>query len=487
MALGRVSFECANLRDMTLDSPSLQQYVNDVWDQSIVPALVDYVRLPAKSPHFDADWEAHGHIRDAVTLARTWCEARQLDGLRVEVHQLPGRTPVLLLELPGEGNDNVLLYGHLDKQPEMTGWREGLGPFTPVIEGDKLYGRGGADDGYAVFASLTALEGLRKLGGKHRRAVVLIETCEESGSYDLPFYIDALSARIGSPSLVVCLDSGCGNYEQLWSTTSLRGLVGLTLRVDVLTEGVHSGDASGIVPSSFRLLRQLLSRVEDENSGKILLDILHADIPEQRRQQARIAATELGDAVFRKFPFHGQTLPQHHDPAELILNRTWRPTLSVTGAAGLPSVADAGNVLRPCTVAQLSFRLPPTVDAARAAQAITRILTRSPPSGCSVSVDNVGAASGWNAPPLAPWLERSIDQASRALFDRPAVHMGEGGSIPFMAMLGEKFPKAQFFITGVLGPGSNAHGPNEFLHIPMGKRLTAAVAQVLSAHYSRTD
>lgn len=473
---------------MTLDKSSLTRFVNEVWDDSIVPALVEYIRLPAKSPHFDPSWHAHGHIHSAVKLARAWCEQRGIPGLKLEVHELPGRTPVLLLELPGDGDsqDSVLLYGHLDKQPEMTGWRPGLGPFSPVLDGDKLYGRGGADDGYAVFASLTALEGVRKFGGKHQRAIVLIETCEESGSHDLPFYIEALAARIGSPSLVVCLDSGCGNYDQLWSTTSLRGLVSCTLRVDVLTEGVHSGDASGIVPSSFRLLRQLLSRVEDETTGEILLKDLHTPIPEQRREQAKTAAEQLGPQVFAKFPFYGQTAAQGSDLGELVLARTWRPTLSVTGAAGLPPVADAGNVLRPQTTVTLSFRLPPTLDASAAAAAIRTALTADPPNRCGVSLSGLGSASGWNAPPLAPWLERSLEAASLSFFDRPAVHMGEGGSIPFMAMLGEKFPEAQFFIAGVLGPGSNAHGPNEFLHLPTGKRLTCAVAQVLADHYRRS-
>jgi len=471
---------------MALDREALRGFVDDVWDRSIVPALFDYIRLPAKSPHFDASWQAHGHIASAVKLARSWCERRGIADLKVEVHELPGRTPVLLLELPGEGDggDSVLLYGHLDKQPEMTGWREGLGPFSPVLEGDKLYGRGGADDGYAVFGSLTALEAVRRFGGKHRRAVVLIETCEESGSYDLPFYIDALANRIGSPSLVICLDSGCGNYDQLWSTTSLRGMVSCTLRVDVLREGVHSGDASGIVPSSFRVLRQLLSRLEDEVTGEIRLSALHAPIPEQRRAQAQVAAQQLGAAVFTKFPFYEGTQPQGTDLAEQILARTWRPTLSVTGGGGLPDVANAGNVLRPHTTLALSFRLPPTVDASAAAAAIHSALTAAPPHHCGVTVTGLGGASGWNAPPLAPWLEDSLETASRAYFDRPAVHMGEGGSIPFMAMLGEKFPRAQFFITGVLGPGSNAHGPNEFLHLPTGKRLTCAVAQVLADHCS---
>jgi acetylornithine deacetylase/succinyl-diaminopimelate desuccinylase-like protein len=368
----------------------------------------------------------------------------------------------------------------------MIGWRAGLAAFSPVIEGEKLYGRGAADDGYAVFASLAALEAVQRFGGHHRRAVVLIETCEESGSFDLPHYIDALAGRIGSPSLVVCLDSGCGNYEQLWGTTSLRGLVSCMLRVDVLSEGVHSGDASGIVPSSFRLLRQLLSRLEDQATGEVLLDALNLPIPSERRQQAEVAAGVLGKSVYEKFPFHAATAPQQQDLTDLILARTWRATLSVTGAEGFPAVADAGNVLRPYSALKLSFRLPPCVDAQAAVEAITETLTNQPPANSSVTLSELEAASGWNAPALAPWLEQSVNAASMAYFERPAVYMGEGGSIPFMAMLGAKFPDAQFFITGVLGPGSNAHGPNEFLHLPTGKRLTCAVARVLSDHFHRT-
>jgi acetylornithine deacetylase/succinyl-diaminopimelate desuccinylase-like protein len=316
--------------------------------------------------------------------------------------------------------------------------------------------------------------------------VVLIETCEESGSYDLPHYIDALSDRIGTPSLVVCLDSGAGNYEQLWSTTSLRGMISCALRVDVLAEGVHSGDASGIVPSSFRLLRQLLSRIEDADTGVVRLDALHAPIPDQRRKQAAVAAEQLGDAVFSKFPFAGATRPQRGTLDDLVLARTWKPTLSVTGVDGLPPLADAGNVLRPFSTVKLSFRLPPTVDAKVATRAIVDALTSDPPGNAVVKLTDVEAATGWNAPPLADWLDRAMNQASTAFFRRPAVHMGEGGSIPFMSMLGQKFPDAQFFITGLLGPGSNAHGPNEFLHVPMGKKLTCCVASVLDAHRQRS-
>jgi acetylornithine deacetylase/succinyl-diaminopimelate desuccinylase-like protein len=456
------------------------------WDDAIVPALIDYIRIPAKSPHFDRDWRSHGYIDDAAKLAASWCERNAIAGMKLEIVRLGERTPCLFIEVPGTaGGGPVLLYGHLDKQPEMTGWREGLGPWLPVMQDGKLYGRGGADDGYAVFCAIAALRQLHEDKRPHRRCVILIECCEESGSYDLPAYLDALSEKIGIPSFVVALDSGCGNYDQLWSTTSLRGLLNGVLTVEVLTEGVHSGDASGVVASSFRVARQLIDRIDDSRTGVVVKDF-HVEIPDERRRQAELAAQVLGDEVWRKFPFTPGMQAMGADNAERILNRTWRPMLAVTGADGLPSPANAGNVLRPKTQLVLSLRLPPTLDAQKAAERMKRLLEDDPPLGARVSYEHGQAARGWNAPALVPWLERALDESSRRHYGQPAMWMGEGGTIPFMAMLGQKFPQAQFCITGVLGPHSNAHGPNEFLHLDYAKRLTACVADVLAAHAARS-
>jgi acetylornithine deacetylase/succinyl-diaminopimelate desuccinylase-like protein len=470
-----------------MDASALNAFVEEIWRDEITPELVDYIRIPAKSPHFDPDWQAHGHIDRAVEHMTRWARDKlaELPGATLEVVRLEGRTPVILIEAPGEVDDTVLLYGHLDKQPEMSGWSDGLGPWEPVIRDDRLYGRGGADDGYAIYASVTALLALQRQGVRRARCVVLIEACEESGSYDLPFYVDHLATRIGSPSLVICLDSGCGNYDQLWLTTSLRGLAGGQLTVEVLTEGVHSGDASGIVPDSFRLARALLARIEDEQTGEVLLPELTAQIPADRIAQAKVAAAALGEEVWRKFPFAGETRPISDDGVELVLNRTWRAQLAVVGAADLPTPENAGNVLRPRTTLKLSMRLAPTTDGAKAAEAMTRALTDKPPQGASVRFEAEQAAGGWNAPPLAPWLEASLQRASKATFGREAALMGEGGSIPFIGMLGAKFPAAQFLITGVLGPHSNAHGPNEFLHLPTGRNVTACAALILADHAAR--
>jgi len=467
-----------------LDATKLGQFVGQVWGDSIVPALIDYIRIPNKSPAFDPDWAAHGYMEEAVAMFEGWARERLggLPGATLEVVRLPGRTPLILIEVPGSETDTVLLYGHLDKQPEMVGWTDGYGPWIPRLEGDKLYGRGGADDGYAMFAALTALAGLREQSIPHARCIILIEACEESGSYDLPHYVEHLSTRIGSPSLVICLDSGCGNYDQLWLTTSLRGMAAGTLTVEVLEEGVHSGDASGVVPSSFRILRQLLSRLEDEANGAIKPASLYAQIPPERLEQAKRAAAALGENVYSKFPFAGGTQPMSDDVTKLVLNRTWRPQLAVTGIAGLPQPGDAGNVLLPHTTAKLSLRLPPTLDAEAAGTMVQQLLEANPPYRARVEFQRQSFASGWNAPALAPWLETSLARASEAAFGMPPAYMGEGGSIPFMAMLGERFPQAQFVVTGVLGPHSNAHGPNEFLHIRTGRRVTQVIAQVLADH-----
>ena len=470
-----------------MNADRTRRYVEALWDDSIVSEIAEYIRIPNKSPHFDPDWAEHGYMDEAVAHMVRWCEAHALDGMRLEVLRLPGRTPLVFIEVPGEGGDCLLLYGHLDKQPEMSGWRDGLGPWTPEIEDGRLYGRGGADDGYAIYASLAALGALHEQGVPHARCVVLIEACEESGSYDLPYYLDALRERIGTPSLVVCLDSGCGDYERLWCTTSLRGLAGGTLRVEVLREGVHSGDAGGVTPSTFRILRRLLSRLEDERDGRIVVDALHAQIPPQRRAQAEEAAAVLGDRLYTRFPFVDGAGPTTTDPVELVLNRTWRPALEITGASGLPEPRDAGNVARPCTTAKLSLRLPPTIEPGAAAETVRALLERDPPHGARVRFSCDHAAPGWEAPAVSPWLDRAVRRASERYFGPEAVYMGEGGTIPFMGMLGEKFPRAQFLITGVLGPGSNAHGPNEFLHLPTARRITCCVAEVVAAHHRRTS
>jgi acetylornithine deacetylase/succinyl-diaminopimelate desuccinylase-like protein len=465
---------------------SYRSYADAVWADSILAALQEYITIPNVSPAYASDWADTGHMARAVELVRNWCAERPLAGIRVEVRELPGRTPIILIDVPafGDGSNDrtVLMYGHVDKQPEMVGWREGLGPWTPVIENERLFGRGGGDDGYAAFASLTALEAVQASGASHHRCVVLIEASEESGSTDLEAHLAALGDTIGTPELVVCLDSGCLDYERLWVTTSLRGLVVGTLAVEILEEGVHSGEASGVVPSSFRIARSLLDRLEDPATGSLVGPALHVEIPADRIEQARATAREFPTPIGDHFPFVAGASPAVVDPVEQLLARTWRPALSVVGADGLPPTAAAGNVLRPSTSLRLSLRIPPTCDHEAALRAVETVLTTDVPYGAIARFERSHSAPGWNAPSFDSWLDRALDDASVAIFGSPSRAFGEGGSIPFIGMLGERFPDAQFVVTGVLGPGSNAHGPNEYLDIPTAKRLTACLAHLLDAH-----
>lgn len=474
-----------------LNAAQALSQVTAQWDGDIVKQITDYISIPAKSPTFDSDWAQHGFIDTVMRNAAAWVEAQKVEGLTLEIVRLEGRTPVLFFEIPATRADStqtVLMYGHLDKQPEFTGWRNDLSPWMAKYEDGKLYGRGAADDGYAVYASIAAVQALKAQNVPHPRIVGLIETCEESGSYDLLPYVNALRERLGDVALVVCLDSGAGNYDQLWLTTSLRGNAAGVLKVEILTEGVHSGDASGLVPSSFRIMRQVLDRLEDSKTGRLLPQSFHCEVPADRLAQAQATAKILGEEIYKRFPWahydcEGSSafaLPTTTDPVEALLNRTWRPTLSVTGAEGFPALKDAGNVLRPYTAFKLSLRFPPLIDAAAAVQELKTLLEDNAPYQAKVTFESNGGATGWNAPRTVPWFENALNDASQSFFGAPCGTIGQGGTIPLMNMLSKGFPKAQMMVCGVLGPKSNAHGPNEFLNVPYARKLTAAVAHVMA-------
>ncbi|GAB3359480.1 M20/M25/M40 family metallo-hydrolase [Lysobacter tyrosinilyticus] len=463
-----------------MDSKSLDDFIEQAWQVDVLPALLDYMAIPCESPAFDPDWDVHGHLQLAAQLMRDWAREhlRDVPGASVDIVRVPGRTPLVFIDIPGEAGAPVLVYGHLDKQPAMEGWTHGREAWSPMLEGDRLYGRGGADDGYAIFAAITAALALRAQGAACARCVILIEGCEESGSAGLDEYIEYLAPRIGVPSVVVALDAGCGNYEQLWLTTSVRGQVAGTLDVRVLEEGVHSGDASGVVPSSFRIARQLLSRLEDPATGDVV-SAFHVPIPDERRRQAAAAVTTIGADYYAQLPLRAGVQPVSDDLPTLALNRSWRPQLAITGFDGLPSVANAAAVMQPATRLKLSLRLPPVLDPQAAAQHLKALIESDPPYGSEVCFTVDMTSPGWNAPRMAPWLEASLERASLGAFAKPMAMLGGGGGIPFLSMLGERFPHAQFVVTGVLGPKSNAHGPNEFLHIPTAKRITTVMAHLL--------
>ena len=468
-----------------MDSKKTAAFVKREWHENVVPSLCDFIRVPNVSPSFDAAWATNGLQEQAFDLVTKWAEAQNLAGCKIELLKDTGRTPLLFLEVEANESDRTcMLYAHIDKQPPMgvEKWSPS-GPFEPAIREGKLYGRGAVDDGYGFYSAITSIKAIQAQGLPCPRIVMLFEGCEESGSRDLPYYMDKLAARVGTPDLICCLDSGCDNYNRIWLTTSLRGNIAFTLSAQTMVDGMHSGVASGIAPSSFRIMRQLLSRLEDDTTGKVVPHEFYRDIPESRVQQASAAAAIVGETVLQAFPFVEGAHPVAKDAevAEHLLNRTWRPALSVIGADGLPPTAVAGNVMLPQTKLKMSLRLPPTLDATKAAQRLESILTRDPPQGARVVYEGVSTGNGFHAPIEAEWLDAAVHTASLTYFDQPAAHRGEGGSIPFMSMLLGKFPNAQFLVTGAAGPGSNMHAPNEFLHIDYSSRLTMCVAQIVAA------
>ncbi|MCA1189849.1 MULTISPECIES: M20/M25/M40 family metallo-hydrolase [unclassified Saccharopolyspora] len=475
-----------------MDRSAVRTAVEQAWQDSVLPSLSELVRIPAVSPAYDAEWESAGQLDAAIAHVREWITAREIPGVRLDVVRLPERTPLLLVDVPATepvpesgSQDTVLLYGHLDKQPPVGGWSEGLDPWTPVVRDGRLYGRGSVDDGYAPYAAITAIEAIRAHGGAHARCVLLLETGEESGSPDMAAYLEHLADRLGAVSLVVCLDSGAADYERMWLTTSLRGDVRVGVQVRVLDGGQHSGTASGIVPSSFRVLRALLDRIEDSATGEVLLPELNAEIPANRVAQARAAVEAAPGLIRDSVPAREGMRWVSEDEVELALNNTWRPTVSVIGAEGLPSLPDAGNVLRPQTTLALSVRTPPTTDPEVALAALRAALSTDVPYGAEVTFPLSDGAAGWNAPDTEPWLETALDAVSEDVFGAPWATMGLGGSIPLMGLLQGAYPDAQFVVTGALGPGSNAHVPDESLHLEFAAKITTAIAYALDAHARR--
>jgi acetylornithine deacetylase/succinyl-diaminopimelate desuccinylase-like protein len=459
----------------------------DDFERDALGALMEFATVPSLSPEFDAEWVEHGYLEQAAQLLATWASSRKLGQVDVTVHHLEGRTPTLVVTVEstaGEGN-TVVLYGHLDKQPPLGDWSEGLAPFIPFLRDNRLYARGVSDDGYAIFSALCAIEAMEANHIPHARCIVLIEASEESGSSDLEAYLDYLAVHLGNVELLICLDSGALTYDRLWVTTSLRGLVNVEVTVRVLEQSQHSGSVSGVVPSSFRILRQLLDRVEDSTTGEVLIKEMHADIPEAAVTSTHDIAEEFGDVLANEIPSVSGLELMGSTEAERLLRRTWYPTLSVIGIGGVPSPDIAGNVLRAYTTAVLSFRLPPTVDEKSAGEAVVRILQADPPSNATIDVSIRSDGTGWATPAFAPWLASALEAASLDAFGRPVGYTGEGGSIPFLASLAKRYPGVQFVATGVGGPHSNAHAIDEMLDLPMAVGVTNAVITVLEAHANK--
>ncbi|MGB1461381.1 MAG: M20/M25/M40 family metallo-hydrolase [Candidatus Thalassarchaeaceae archaeon] len=467
---------------MTLDLGQLMDRSEEIWEGSILPSLSDFIEIKALSPLFEPDWAEMGELDATIDLFCEWLDAQGIAGMSYEKHRIGELSPVLIVTIEGTGPGEVIFYSHLDKQPSKPElWSEGLHPLKAVRRDPWLYGRGSVDDGYGGYLCATSVRLLQEAEVPHPRCTMIIETCEESGSFDLPPYLEALTEQLGNPDMVVVLDSGGPDYDHVWMTEALRGLVSGTLSVKVSHEGIHSGNSGGSIPSSFRIQRILLDRVEDSSSGKVLIPEMHVDIPEQIREKAMALREIVGDSIWEQFPTV-DTLRQASETTEdMIVAMNWEPTLSIIGADGIPSVQDAGNVLRTNTDLKLSFRIPPGVDSESAIARAKAILEEDPPYGAEVTFTPDSCADGFHAPPLDGPISEAIQEASMELTGLPPLATWTGGTIPFMSMMQGKYPEAMFLCTGTSGPGNNAHGPDEKLHIPSSKRLTVALSATIAA------
>lgn len=449
------------------------------FDSNILPGLEEFIRIDNLSPEFDPEWETNGKAEKAGMHLLNWAKSQGIKGLKGELIKSPGKTHFLLIEIEPQGiNKTVLLYGHFDKQPSLGEWEEGLHPNKPVIKNGLLYGRGSSDDGYALFSMIEAVKLIQLQNCKHGHIVIALESGEESGSPDLISYLKTYKERTGNPDLMICLDSGCKDYSCLWLTTSLRGLTKIEVEIECLKEDVHSGEAGGIAPDAFSILRILLNRLEDSKTSKIIVP-LNAEIPKYIMEDAEKLADYLKEKVVTDLvKLADGVVPITDDYKELILNNTWRPTMVVIGI-NHPQVEGSGNILRSKIKACLSFRLPPTFNCKDAEKIITEILTKDPPYNAKINVKVNISVNGWAAKNLNNSLKKSFSKSSNYLFGKDYYSNGEGGTIGFIPELGELYPECEMLVTGVLGPGSNAHSINECLNIDYTNKMTVALAHAI--------
>ena len=413
---------------MALDLGNLMDRSDEIWEQSILPSLSDFIEIKALSPLFEPDWANLGELDATIELFCKWLDEQGISGMSYETHRIDDLSPVLLVTIEGTGPGEVIFYSHLDKQPSKPElWSEGLHPLRAVRRDPWLYGRGSVDDGYGGYLCATSIRLLQEAGAPHPRCTLIIETCEESGSFDLPPYLEELTDQLGDPDMVVVMDSGGPDYDHVWMTEALRGLVSGTLSVKVSHEGIHSGNSGGSIPSSFRIQRILLDRVEDSDSGRVLVPEMHAEIPEEVREKAAALAGIVGNSIWEQFPTVDSLRQASETTEDMIVAMNWEPTLSIIGADGMPSVQVAGNVLRTNTDLKLSFRIPPGVDSEVAIASAKKILEEDPPYGAEVTFTPDSCADGFHAPPLEGAISDAIHDASMELTGLPHWLLGPGG------------------------------------------------------------
>ena len=447
-----------------------------------LPWTKKFVAVPNTSKAFDPEWETNGRLETACQLCIEYAQAIQIEGIELEMHKDPGVSPLLLGRVaPSKqvGSIRIVTYGHLDKQPyHSEEWEEGLHPTTPVEKNGYLYGRGAVDDGYNFFTVLAVLKAFQELRIPHDEFLLFYECNEESGCTDIAHYLNKLKEQIGAPDVMFCLDEGSVSNQMFSLSTSLRGALNFSLKVSVLEKSMHSGVASGIVPSSFRIARELLERIESGKTGEMVPE-LQVPVPEQKLKEASANAKLNGSGIHTSLCMCKGVQPVTLNLEELYLNNVWKAQMEVIGQGGIPSLAQAGNVLRDHTELLVSLRTPPTLSCTAAFDTIKNILTSQVPYNAKVEVEMESFGDGWFSGHLSAALISTVDKHSMEVFGNPALLYGSGCTIPFIHLIQQQLPKTLLLVTGADLPDSGIHGPNERLDIEFLVRFAKTFACIL--------
>ncbi|CAI2368334.1 unnamed protein product [Moneuplotes crassus] len=462
-----------------MDTEKSKKFIEDNFQSMFLDPISEFIKVPNLTPSFDPEFQTNGLIEQAIDNVKGYAESMDIPGLKFHVHNEEGRAPMALIEIPGNGKKNIMVYGHLDKQPHMEGWTEGTGPTTPTIIGDKLYGRGSTDDGYVSFATLTAVKNILDQGQEIPRIVLVLEAEEESGSKDLVYLLEKCKDIIKTPDVCLCCDSGALDYKTLWLTSSLRGSMGMNVKVSIAKDAFHSGICGGAMPETFRIANNLLDRLEDPITKR--MEKFEVEIEDRFKEEAKNIVGLVGTDLYKDFKLLEGCRPIHHDNLEeMYLNINWRPALAVCGADGLPTLSKAGNVVRASTSLRLKIRLPPSLDAKEMCDEVVKTLSEDVPFGAKIEFDDVSSGSGWVMKDLKEETSKAIHESSEEFYEKKAGLYGIGGSIPFLKTLEGIYPETEILAMGVGGNDCNIHAPDETLDIPYMKKFIPTLSHILA-------
>lgn len=441
-----------------------QRYVNEQMSSALT-TLAELVAIPSVS--WDSFDPAEG-VRCAQAVKDYAAQLEFFESIEILTASLPSGTeqgrPAVLARRPARnGAPTVLLYAHSDVQPPGDSQEWQTDPFVATRIGDRIFGRGAADDKAGIVSHVESIRALLKLQPDTNLGFVLfVEGEEEAGSPSFEAFLETYKEQLKADVIIVA-DSTNYTAETPALTVSLRGNVTINVTVRTLDHALHSGMFGGAVPDAFLAFNSVISSCYAEDGSCVIPGIQGYDMKTPPYTEAQVRA-ESG--VLENVQLIGRGT---------ILNRLWNePTLTVTGM-DIPPVSEASNTLLPSVRARLSLRIPPNVDATVAAENIIQFLHEHVPFGAELTCDDVNVGQGYQV--ADDEASEQVREAMALAWSAKVVDIGVGGSIPFIASFAEAFPAASVLVTGVEDPDSRAHSPNESLHV--GAFEKAIVAQTL--------